>query len=231
MLTSGAARGAARFPVQRNSPSRWRFCPPFPQTLGLATYRSPGAASTYSRSVLGARPNLRAAAHRRKGPGNAFDAICGQFCTDSIRLPSLPRAPKGSDQKFTEPVALSSTVPANPRPCDLPVPGSGFDLLALRARCKRKLPRPDTAIQAGRMRNRCNLRTQNCPHFHDFSSGLGTTLWIEPNGAPSSSDGADSGFSQLDITPLLVRTRRRRFAGREIGQKGFRWRPRRTSSS
>ena len=46
---------------------------------------------------------------------------------------SLP--PNDSTQKFTEPVALSSTLPA-----DLPVARTAlelsFDLLALRARCK-----------------------------------------------------------------------------------------------
>ena len=44
-----------------------------------------------------------------------------------------------SDQKFTEPVALSSTFPVNLRlpPTAL---GSGFDLLALRARCQKNVP-------------------------------------------------------------------------------------------
>src|SRR5581483_12397664 len=54
---------------------------------------------------------------------------------------------KGPDQKFTEPVALSSTSPVNLRlpPTAL---GSGFDLLALRARCTGE----DRASRHGRAR-------------------------------------------------------------------------------
>src|SRR5512132_4561332 len=52
----------------------------------------------------------------------------------SSRLSSFGVGAKRLDKKFTEPVALSST-----RPADLPLPrrtvGLSFDLLALRARC------------------------------------------------------------------------------------------------
>src|SRR3954463_12065491 len=55
-------------------------------------------------------------------------------------------------KKFTEPVALLSTSPGNFRlpPTAL---GSGFDLLALRARCKRKPTgpdRPDATVSAAK---------------------------------------------------------------------------------
>src|SRR5262252_6823075 len=68
----------------------------------------------------------------------------------ACNLRKLPRAQrelavpaacsKGSYQKFTEPVALSSTSPVNLRlpPTAL---GSGFDLLALRARCSEETTR------------------------------------------------------------------------------------------
>ena len=54
-----------------------------------------------------------------------------------------------SDQKFTEPVALSSTFPVNLRlpPTAL---GSGFDLLALRARCQKNVPSGTGPNQEGR---------------------------------------------------------------------------------
>jgi hypothetical protein len=47
----------------KNSPSRWRFRPQLPLTFRLRV-RPPGAASTYSRSVLGASGTLRG----RPGP-------------------------------------------------------------------------------------------------------------------------------------------------------------------
>ena len=60
-------------------------------------------------------------------------------------------------KKFTEPVALSSTFPVNLR---LPptAPGSGFDLLALRARCKRELRGSGLTAQGCRNGVLCNLR-------------------------------------------------------------------------
>src|SRR6267378_2253967 len=60
-------------------------------------------------------------------------------------------------KKFTEPVALSSTSPVNLRlpPTAL---GSGFGLLALRARCKGEGTASAGGPQGGRRRERCNLR-------------------------------------------------------------------------
>src|SRR5215831_18651574 len=68
---------------------------------------------------------------------------------------SYPRgATTGPDQKFTEPVALSSTSPGNLRlpPTAL---GSGFDLLALRARCKRE---PRARVSGAQGSERCPSR-------------------------------------------------------------------------
>src|SRR6266480_702477 len=60
-------------------------------------------------------------------------------------------------KKFTEPVALSSTSPGDRR---LPprALGSGFDRLALRARCKREGRRCATRAQGGADRSSRNLR-------------------------------------------------------------------------
>src|SRR4051794_4726292 len=97
---------------------------------------------------------------------------------DSVR-PNQVRASgdRAGPKKFTEPVALSSTSPVNLRlpPTAL---GSGFDLLALRARCKREDRPSDTSRQGPAKRNWRILRAGNCPHFHGFSDGLGRTLWI-----------------------------------------------------
>ena len=53
-------------PDQKNSPSRFRFRPPLRPTFGFRL-RPPGGASTYSRSVLGARGNLDGREGGRKG--------------------------------------------------------------------------------------------------------------------------------------------------------------------
>ena len=81
------------------------------------------------------------------------------------------------DQKFTEPVALSSTSPTNLR---LPPTAlrSGFDLLALRARCTEEHRDFRTGLQ-----ERADAKL---PHFaHSKLSTfprplreLGTSLWI-----------------------------------------------------
>src|SRR4051812_45623561 len=75
-------------------------------------------------------------------------------------------------KKFTEPVALLSTSPVNLRlpPTAL---GSGFDLLALRARCKRELRGSRPSRQALSQRNCRILRAANYPHFHGFCGWLG----------------------------------------------------------
>src|SRR5262249_4041424 len=70
-----------------------------------------------------------------------------------------------SDQKkFTEPVALSSPEPVGfPLPRTAPRPG--FDLLALRARCKRHTTRPANPLQEGEKRKACHL------HIFRFDPG------------------------------------------------------------
>ena len=112
----------------------------------------------------------------RTAPGSGFDLLAlrarckreasrsrgglqGRRARSSRNLRELPQRQgeiavaavhyKGSDQKFTEPVALSSTVPGNRR---LPprALGSGFDLLTLRARCRKNVANWDRSNQEGR---------------------------------------------------------------------------------
>src|SRR5215470_14413646 len=65
-------------------------------------------------------------------------------------------APNKEKKKFTEPVALSSPEPVGfPLPRTAPRPG--FDLLALRARCKRHTTRPAKPHQEGENRKACYL--------------------------------------------------------------------------
>src|ERR1700744_348367 len=68
-----------------------------------------------------------------------------------------PRLALPDQKKFTEPVALLSTSPVNLRlpPTAL---GSGFDLLALRARCKRELRARVEPVQGASTGVCCNLR-------------------------------------------------------------------------
>ena len=61
----------------KNSPSRWRFRPPLPRTFGFRLLPS-GAASTYSRSVLGARRNLRVETRPCKPRRHTFAAFCAR---------------------------------------------------------------------------------------------------------------------------------------------------------
>ena len=89
--------------------------------------------------------------------GRAGGASRADFTSEAailVRQP-VPAGPK----KFTEPVALSSTFPVNLRlpPTAL---GSGFDLLALRARCKRELRGPAGAAQGRQDRVSRNLRKE-----------------------------------------------------------------------
>jgi hypothetical protein len=62
-----AARRAGGRRTKKNSPSRLRFCPHPPGTFGFRLL-PPRAASTYSRSVLGARANLTGRPGSRQGP-------------------------------------------------------------------------------------------------------------------------------------------------------------------
>jgi len=129
---------------QKNSPSRWRFRPP-----NLLAFRfrvpPPGPASTYSRSVLGAKGTIGAAALLCKTVHKEEAAICINFqCPYLLALRA--RCSGGADHAFAEPVALSSTVPTGfplPRTTSRP----GFDLLALRARRSKNLLRRTPGLQ------------------------------------------------------------------------------------
>src|SRR5579884_2891930 len=75
--TPAAAIRAARSKGRtKSSPSRWRFRPPLPRTFGFRLLPS-GAASVYSRSVLGARGKLTGLADGFKGRETVLHAICG----------------------------------------------------------------------------------------------------------------------------------------------------------
>ena len=65
----------------KNSPSRWRFRPPTPRTFGLRL-RPSGAASAYSRSVLGARDNLTAPSVVGKRTRVGTNAVCRHSCRE-----------------------------------------------------------------------------------------------------------------------------------------------------
>src|SRR4051794_14730811 len=77
------------------------------------------------------------------------------------RDPTVPPGRRFGPKKFTEPVALSSTFPVNLRlpPTAL---GSGFDLLALRARCKREATAPGRQVQEASERVSRNLHRIPC---------------------------------------------------------------------
>jgi hypothetical protein len=83
-----------------------------------------------------------------------------------------PRA----DQKFTEPVALSSTASA-----DLPLPGTafglGFDLLALRARRKQHTNVCDKRVKGSKKDVAAICGNFFFQRFHSISSNMWTRLW------------------------------------------------------
>ena len=134
----------------KNSPSRFRFRPPFPPAFGFRLL-PPGWASVYLRSVLGARGRLGLEGRVRKGSESETFR--------NLRQANLLPVLATSDQKFAEPVSLSSTLPTGLR---LPPSAArmGFDLLALRAR-RKKETRVLTAPDARAPRNEISriLRT------------------------------------------------------------------------
>src|SRR5919106_3941970 len=67
----------------KNSPSRLRFRPPSRLTFALRL-RSPGAASTYLRSVLGAIGNLDGVEEPCKGVQGSSERESPQFAFDSV---------------------------------------------------------------------------------------------------------------------------------------------------
>ncbi len=147
-----------------------------------------------------------------------FGAICGEFRLRRANWCPVPCAPLRTTQKFTEPVALSSTSPVNlwlpPRAL-----GSGFDLLALRARCKNESTGSDVSPQAPSTRICRILRARDCPHFHGFCRGLGRTLWI--SGKAGSRCGerarrcAGGARLRLDLTSIGVHSATTPGSGRE----------------
>src|SRR5690348_3053703 len=70
--------------TKKNSPSRWRFRPPPRGTVGFRL-EPPGAASTYSRSVLGATGKLVGLAAGGKCVAPAVSAICENFRNDRAK--------------------------------------------------------------------------------------------------------------------------------------------------
>src|SRR6266550_5181663 len=77
LLTIRAREGGHELD-QKNSPSRFRFRPPFRPTFGFRL-RPPGWASTYSRSVLGASGTLELSRPPCKTCPNVSSAICKKF--------------------------------------------------------------------------------------------------------------------------------------------------------
>src|SRR6188472_2416162 len=71
--------------------------------------------------------------------------VCGSCTRHGGQAPSVP-VPDADQKEFTEPVALSS-----PRHIDLPLARSafvtGFDLVALRARCTANLRRRESQVK------------------------------------------------------------------------------------
>src|SRR4051812_38029694 len=176
-------RSAATLRDQKNSPSRFRFCPPFPLTFPLRVLPSE-LASIYSRSVLGASRTLT---RRRRGSRGA-NQPCPQFAhfsfsnrTPAIH-PTLPGEKKtksrtsAGPKKFAEPVSLSSTASA-----DLPLPGTafgfGFDLLALRARRKQHTNVPAERVKRSEKDAAAICGNFFFQHFHSAFSNMWTRLW------------------------------------------------------
>jgi len=94
-----------------------------------------------------------------------------------VRFRGEAPAEAARDQKFTEPVSLSSTSPGNLR---LPPTAlrSGFDLLALRARCTEEHRDFQTGLQ-----ERADAKLPHFAHsklstFPRAFCELGTSLWI-----------------------------------------------------
>ena len=71
-------------PRKKNSPSRLRFRPLSPLTVRFRVEPS-SCASTYSRSVLGARGKLLDRADRVKVVFHLFDAICDEFVSSTAQ--------------------------------------------------------------------------------------------------------------------------------------------------
>ena len=154
----------------KNSPSRLRFRPPLPVNLGFRL-RPSGAASAYSRSVLGARGKLSALADVFKGAAKRVSCNLrripfeqDEFAARAVRFgkrevagpgPKVHRAGGAFVHRFPMNFRLPPTAL-----------GSDFDLLALRARCTGEHKGLAQARARARRREIAAFCAQrNCPHF------------------------------------------------------------------
>ena len=167
---------------QKNSPSRLRFRPP--NLLAFRFHVQPsGPASTYSRSVLGARGTVRRVSGPCKGGRNRKMRSLHDFhYPHANRAILVACSREGWDQKagpkkFADPVALSS-----PEPTDLPLARTasqlGFDLLTLRARRSSQSRRLTAAVQ--------ELSTGKKEKMAHFAPRTRSPLRPDPNGGRES---------------------------------------------
>ena len=164
LLRAGTARGGDR-PRPRPPPAARADAASGAPRLVLAAQRTkrkiPNPATPATTREIAARPADRDVRRRRcrarTRPPTAATAVlwdmAGARSLDTARDSRQTArrrtggcVPERAQKKFTEPVALSS-----PEPVGFPLPRTaprlGFDLLALRARCKRELSRPGEALQ------------------------------------------------------------------------------------
>ncbi len=176
---------------------------------------------------------LRARCKRElRGCAGTVQGLRNSLCRN---LRKLPRAQtelafravrsKGAGPEFTEPVALSSTSPVNLRlpPTAL---GSGFDLLALRARCKGEANPPAVSVQEGGNPKKCarsdqrlgkscgRLRRQPARAMSSRDMTVGLTPVLEARSAVNEKRRHVVGdavphvsIALLDITHICVQTR------------------------
>ena len=194
--------------------------------------RSPNPATPATTREIAARPADREPAEedveRRTRAPRAATRCCGTWrvrgaSTRLAILDARPAARTGADvrrkraqKKFTEPVALSS-----PEPVGFPLPRTaprlGFDLLALRARCKGEVVGPARPCKVLPGREGRNLRQLHCATGRN--STLCSTLerardhgFAEPV-ALSSTEPTDFPLprtaSRLGFDLLALRARRR----------------------
>jgi hypothetical protein len=130
----------------------------------------------------------------------------------------MKRPPRKAACSFTEPVSLSSTLPGNLSLAGT-APGSRFDLLALRARCKSKPRGPKGTVQGVRRTTGCNLRTFLCA----------ATNWmfcqyalLRPRAARRQLGADDTRSRDAESQDVHGRLRRLRPGLRESGDRGRR---------
>jgi hypothetical protein len=154
---------------------------PSPFLSSVAATRSTGSSATVERCSrrCGFRRSPSARSWRSSSPCSASPARASSTARGrrrAKRLARVPRFPKfgsrsrmGLAKKFTEPVALLST-----RPADLPLPrtasGLSFDLLALRARCVEEAMGRAGCGQAGDSPDSRSLRHSSHPRGGEHRS-------------------------------------------------------------